>query len=83
MFVASIAIIQEKVVVSARGGGPQGLPFNEVNPSYEADQDIWGRPLDRPPRRPRMSPDVFPVFSAVGKPETMVPCGFQAKGMAI
>jgi hypothetical protein len=33
-------------VVSARGGGPQGLPFNEVNPSYEADQDIWGRALD-------------------------------------
>ena len=37
---------QEKGVVSARGGGPQGLPFNEVNPSYEADQDIWGRTLD-------------------------------------
>ena len=33
-------------MVSARGGGPQGLPFNEVNPSYEADQDIWGRALD-------------------------------------
>ena len=33
-------------MVSARGGGPQGLPFNEVNPSYEADQDIWGRTLD-------------------------------------
>lgn len=37
--------VQERVVVSARGGGPQGLPFNEVNPSYEADQDIWGRTL--------------------------------------
>eukprot|EP00435_Cladocopium_sp_Y103_P075814 s29_g65.t1 len=37
--------VQERVVVSARGGGPQGLPFNEVNPAYEADQDIWGRTL--------------------------------------
>lgn len=37
--------VQERVVVSARGGGPQGLPFNEVNPSYTADQDVWGRTL--------------------------------------
>lgn len=36
---------QERVVVSARGGGPQGLPFNEVNPSYTADQDVWGSSL--------------------------------------
>ena len=33
------------MVVSARGGGPQGLPFNEVNPSYTADQDVWGSSL--------------------------------------
>ena len=22
---------------------PGGVPFNEANPSYTADQDIWGR----------------------------------------
>ena len=62
------SFFQERVVVSARGGGPQGLPFNEVNPSYEADQDIWGRALD------------LELSMAIGNQETL---GFWPKKMGI
>lgn len=36
---------------------PEGIPFNEANPSYNADQDIWGRPSDCNSHGiPKMSP---------------------------